>query len=141
MLFADDANHYKHGKDFTELLNSINNNMTRIAQWFLSNRLSVNLVKTEAMVLSRRKIIFPLPPVIMNNIALPYNFVFKFLGLFIDFKLTWKHHISVLKSKLSSVCDILYHIRDKIPCSIARLIYYNIAHPHLIYRNIMWSST
>ena len=77
----------------------------------------------------------------MNDTALPYNFTFKFLGLFIDYKLNWKHHISVIKSKLSSACGILYHIRNKIPPSIARLIYYNIAHPHLIYCNIVWSST
>ena len=141
ILFADDANHYEHGKEFDELLNSINNNLFFIARWFLANRLSVNLVKTEAIVLSRKNLVFPLPPVILNNVALPYNFIFKFLGLFIDFKLNWKHHIAVIRSKLSSACGILYHIRNQISRSIAKLLYHSIAHPHLIYCNIIWSST
>ena len=32
----------------------------------------------------------------------------KFLGVLIDDKLTWKHHISLLKSKLSKCCAVMY---------------------------------
>ena len=77
LLFADDANHYESGDDFFSLLNTINNNLSVISQWFLANKLAINLIKTEAMVLSRRTIYFPLPPVLLGNDPISYTHVFN----------------------------------------------------------------
>ena len=140
ILFADDANHYETGADFFEVLNQINTNLIQIAEWFLANKLAINLIKTEAMVLSRKQLWFPLPPVILSNEPVPYNYVFKFLGLLVDFKLNWKSHITAIRAKLSSVCGIIYRIRNKITRSIAKLVYNSIAHPHITYCNVIWAS-
>ena len=119
----------------------MNANLKLIANWFLANKLAINLVKTEAMVLHRKKIYFPLPPIILNNIPLVYSFTFKFLGLIVDNKLNWKYHISAITSKLSSVCGIMFRVKNRVTRSISKLIYNSLAHPHLIYCNIIWSST
>ena len=92
------------------------------------------------MVLSRKRIWFPLPPVILSGEPIPYNYVFKFLGLLVDFKLNWKNHITAVRAKLSSVCGIIYRIRNKITRSIGRLVYNSIAYPYLTYCNIIWAS-
>ena len=139
-LFADDANHYQSDENMFNLINSINHNISLVEQWFLANKLSINIIKTEAMLFSRKPIYFPLPPVILNNIEIPYNFTVKFLGLLIDFKLNWKTHIASIRSKLSSVCGVMYNVRNKIPTSVAKLIYNTIAHPHITYCNVIWSS-
>ena len=92
------------------------------------------------MLFSRKVIYFPLPILYLNESPIAYNYSFKFLGLYLDFKLNWKHHIHHLRSKLSSVCGILYSIRNKITREVAKLIYYSIAYPHLNYCNIVWTS-
>ena len=140
LLFADDANHYESGKDFFSLLETINYNLTLISQWFLANNLAINLIKTEAMLLSRRQMYFPLPPVVLGSDPIPYSHVFKFLGVVLDSKLTWKSHIAIIRSKLSSVCGILFQLKNKINTSVAKLIYNSIAQPHLLYCSVIWSS-
>ena len=139
-LFADDANYYKSGNDCFQLINIVNYNLKQLSAWFLANRLSLNYIKSEAMLFSRRNIFFPLPPIVIDNIPISYSHSFKFLGLILDTKLNWKKHIQSVRSKLSSACGIFYIIRNKISVSIAKTIYYGIVYPFLIYCNIIWSS-
>ena len=140
-LFADDANYYESSNSHEHLIDSVNTNIKHILQWFVSNRLSINVIKSEAMLFSRRNIYFPLRPILLNDIPIPYNYVFKFLGLLFDFKLTWKYHINLVRSKLSSACGIIYRIRKMISRCVAKTIYNSIAHPYLNYCNIVWSSS
>ena len=111
--------------------------MSIIADWFLANKLSINAIKSEAMVFTRKNIYFPLPPVTLADDFLPYNYSFKFLGLYLDFKLTWDSHLHWIRSKLASACGILFHIRNKISRYVARLIYLSICLPYLQYCNIL----
>ena len=92
------------------------------------------------MVFTRKNIVFPLPPIILSDIPLPYNYSFKFLGLYIDFKLSWNTHLKRIRSKLSSACGLLFRIRNKITRTVAKLIYNSICLPYLQYCNILWTS-
>ena len=92
------------------------------------------------MVLSRKPLYFPLPPIILSNNPLPYSYTYKFLGLLIDNKLNWKSHISTIRSKLASVCGIIYRIRNRIVQSISKMLYFSLAYPHIVYCSIIWSS-
>ena len=140
MLFADDATHYESGACYEDVLRSINHNLKLISEWFLANRLSVNVLKSESMVFCRRVIYFPLSPVLLNANPIPMSYVVKFLGLMIDFKLNFKSHIHKIQNSLSKACGILYQIRKRIPLQAAKLIYMAIALPYLNYCNTVWSS-
>ena len=140
LLFADDGNYYENSEDYSELINSVNNNLKYLIKWFVANRLAVNIIKTEAMLFSRKILYFPLQPIMLNETPISFNFTFKFLGLHLDFKLNWKFHIKFLCSKLSSVCGVLFRIRNKITQSIAKILYYSIVYPHINYCNIVWGS-
>ena len=39
---------------------------------------------------------------------------FKFLGVTIDTRLTWKLHITILASQLSRILAVIYKLRNKI---------------------------
>ena len=92
------------------------------------------------MVFTRRIIYFPLLPVIIQNKSISFSTTFKFLGVVLDFKLNWKAHIQRIQSKLSSACGIMYRLRNKVPRSVARLLYFSIAYAYLNYCNSIWSS-
>ena len=140
LLFADDATHYDSDYHYPTVLNRVNGALRVLEQWFLANRLSINILKTEAMVFTRRNIYFPLAPVIMQNNPISYSYSFKFLGVVLDFKLNWKAHISRVQSKLSSACGIMYRLRNRVTRSVARLIYFSIAYVYINYCNAIWAS-
>ena len=92
------------------------------------------------MLFTRKNLYFPLPPILLNATPIPYNFVFKFLGLLLDFKLTWKYHLHLIRTKLSSACGILYRLKNMVTREVAKSIYHGIAHPYINYCCIVWSS-
>ena len=53
-LFADDANYYKCGSDYNQLINSVNNNLKQLSKWFIANKLPLNYIKSEAMIFCRK---------------------------------------------------------------------------------------
>ena len=140
LLFADDANHYLSGKDPMTLIKQMNHDIKLIIAWLKSNRLSLNVIKTESMLLTRKNIHYPLPPILINNIPISYSHSIKFLGVIIDHKLNWKEQIRKIQSKLSNACGVMYNIRNKISINISRLIYLTLAFPYLNYCNVIWSS-
>ena len=139
-LFADDANHYMSGNNCFDLINQVNLNLIQLSKWFLANKLSLNHVKTEAMLFSRKILYFPMPPLVIDNTPLAYSFTFKFLGLLLDHRLNWKKHINHVRAKLASACGILYTLRNKLSLYVAKLIYYSIAYPYMNYCCIVWCS-
>ena len=141
LLFADDTTIYEIGHCYFELVTRINANLLQLKAWFVCNKLSLNVLKTEAMLFSRRVIYHPLPPIIFDEQPIPYSFKIKFLGFYLDPKLSWKEHIKVVRNKVSSVCGVLHSIRNQITLPVARLIYYTLAYPHFTYGNILWTST
>ena len=125
LLFADDANHFISGNDYNALIKQVNDDLKLITAWFRANNLSVNVIKTEAILFSRRPIYFPLPPILLNDNPIPICYSVKFLGVIIDMRLNWKNHIHRIQSKLSCVCGTLDSIRMSITISVAKLFYYS----------------
>ena len=93
------------------------------------------------MIHTRKNITFPLPPIFLDRVAIPYNFTFKLLGVIIDYKLTWKPHMQSMQKKLSSACGILWNLRNKINREVAKAIYFAIAYPYMHYCSIVWGNS
>ena len=140
ILFADDATVYERSICYFRAIESLNLKLFSISVWFLANRLSANVIKTQGMVFSKKNIQYPLPPLKLYGSPISFVHYFKLLGVFLDTKLTWNHHVKYIQGKLSRASGVLYTIRRKIPRSVARTIYLTIAYPYLIYGNIIWSS-
>ena len=47
----------------------------------------------------------------------------KFLGIFIDFNLKWKHHIDFISLKISKTIRILARLRQFVPTETLLMIY------------------
>ena len=54
-MFADDTNISFSGKTLTELENRMNNELVKVKAWLETNRLSLNVAKTEFMVVGSRQ--------------------------------------------------------------------------------------
>ena len=93
--------------DLDKLLRVINAELENIHMWFSVNRLSLNVAKTNYMFFGKRKLPVDIS-IKINKEVIKRVSVTKLLGVMIDDKLTWKHHIDLVKSKLSRSCAVMY---------------------------------
>ena len=65
----------------------------------------------------------------------------KFLGIYIDEKLSWQEHISYCKAKLSNALYAINRIRSFVPIKVLKSVYFALVYPHLMYGITLWGST
>ena len=65
----------------------------------------------------------------------------KFLGVYIDENITWKHHISTVCSKISKSIGVLYKAREILTKCNLKQLYFSFVHCYINYANIVWAST
>ena len=134
VLFADDTNIYKTGKQVTNIYEDMNKELQILADWFRANKLSLNISKTKCMLFCRSP-----RPENEENILTMYNTVIQqmkcvqFLGLHIDEKLDWHEHINKCKNKLTSALYVIKKVNSYLPVSALKTIYYTLVYPYLTY--------
>ena len=111
ILFADDTTILIEGNNLHSLINSLNNELEKLNIWLKSNKLSLNVSKTHYMVFHRsRRKIDHMDPLLDKSKIIQVRYT-KFLGVIMDDKLRWTHHISYIKNKISKGMGILLKAR------------------------------
>ena len=115
MLFADDTNIFVSGKSILEIEQTINVELKALSICFKLNKLSLNIKKTNFMIIkSRGKNVDPtLLNININNNKIQHVQFIKFLGIIIDEHLTWDHHIRYITGKLQKLPEsYVKHVTD-----------------------------
>ena len=76
----------------------------------------------------------------MNNKPPKQSTVAKYLGVFIDDKLSWAHHVQCLCKKISQKIRIFNKIRNYLSKKSLISLYYSFIYPHLLYGILTWGS-
>ena len=139
-LFADDTCLIFSAKTIEELQIVINREMRKIESWMSCNKLSINYKKTKYMLLQRQPNQTPFTLYINDNRIEQVN-CFKYLGVRIDDKLTWKDHIKYIEGKLSSACGAMYRLRQVVNQKCLRSFYFAHAYFFLQYAILAWHNT
>ena len=142
ILFADDSNVFISHKTYEGLFQLVNQELKKITEWFKSNKLSLNLNKTNYILFcSHRKKIPSCQGIIrVDNFQIPQAISVKFLGVHLDQHLTWNNHIAQIASKISKNTGILSHVAHILPTHVRLNLYYSLIHPFLSYCNMVWAS-
>ena len=137
-LFADDTFLSLSSQNLNQLKKKTNYEIKKIFNWLVANRLTLNIKKSQFMIISKRK------GIIKNSFRLKINGVslercssYKYLGLFIDEELTWKNHVKHVCQKISKACGIISKIRHCVDLKTMKIIYYALAYSYLRYCNIV----
>ena len=77
----------------------------------------------------------------LNGITLKRVENTKYLGIFIDEKLTWQVQIQYIINKLLKFCCIFSKLREIILSQILKTLYFSLVHPHLIYCIEIYANT
>ena len=140
--FADDTTVYIRGNNIPSLYVRMNADLCELTDWFYSNKLSLNVSKTNYMLFTKSRSIYSNEENLkMANIVINRTPCFKLLGVHIDEQLSWNHHIKYCHSKLRSAHYAFNKVKYVVPSDCLRMLYYSLVYPHLTYGIILWGST
>lgn len=149
LLFADDTTLQLSSSNIYELYNIANKELSIVSEWFKANKLTLNISKTKYILFRRSNMYADFPNLSLSIDNCPIERIgigcnessFKFVGVKIDEFLSWKDHITCLKSKLSSVTFALSKVKNLLPEKTKCLIYNSLFKSHLDYCNIAWGKS
>ena len=139
IIFADDTNIFYLDKNPNRLVSVINTELVKLSQWFKLNKLSLNVQKSNYMLFSNKKV--ATLPIKLDGVELARVTFTKFLGVIIDEKFTWIHHIETVKKKICKAIGSMYRIRDKVDNDSLLMIYNALILPYLMYCCELWGNT
>ena len=95
----------------TDLQNAVNLELRNLQRWLIANKLSLNIAKTEFMVIGSNQKIHTLSnnqiDIEIDGKSIKKVKEAKSLGLFIDEHLSWAKHIEEISKKISSAIGAL----------------------------------
>jgi len=157
-LFADDTKLVASNTDLVSLFDYVNIEFQKVVQYFRSNKLFLHPSKTKFILFSNSSLQnLDNLQIFMNNnnvnshnpdLITPIEQIttdctipaVRFLGIYIDPKLNFKYHLSLLNSKLSKALYFLRQAKNNLSFQGLKAVYYSLFHSHLVYCNIIWSS-
>ena len=140
-LFADDSTFSTSVENLTDSIQSINTELIKIQNWTLSNRLTINVEKTEMMCFTKKPIEVNDGLVFLSGEALRFSDNCTFLGVKLDTNLTFKNHVSHIMNKLSKNTGILYRIKNNLTTEARLNYYHSLLLPYMSFNVIVWGST
>ena len=128
------------------MFNLANAELCKISDWLNANKSSVNYDKTNYIIFQPDKYKENLIndnnySIIFNNHVIQRIFCTKYLGVFIDDKLSWKEHIKFLTNKINSVIGVLYRNCSLLPISCKRCSFFALVHSHLTHCIEVYANT
>ena len=83
-MFAGDKNLFISDSNIENLFETMNEELRKIATWFKTNKLSLNISKTKTFYKKKKDVPNILPPLHIDNVPIKRELVTKFLGVYLD---------------------------------------------------------
>ena len=74
----------------------------------------------------------------MKNRPIEYKQRANFLGILIDNKLSWSHHINAISTKMSKNTGILYKMKGILPQKAMLTLFHSFIQSHLNFCSLVW---
>ena len=143
-MYADDTSLCYQSSDINELNEAINNDLRQLDIWVQGNKLSLNIAKTNSMLVSTKQ---------KHNILKSRNEDLnlkirdndleiiqktKYPGVQIDNSLNWKEHIKTVSTKVSRAIGFLKHAKTFLRQETLKALCTGIVEPHFRYCCSVW---
>ena len=132
-MFADDCTLSMIDKNIDAIVSNCNAELARFESWAACNRLSLNSDKTKCLMVSNIHTLNDVGNIYLAGRDLEFVTSSKFLGIFLDSECRFDEHINYICNKVSKSIGILFRIRDFVPCSFLRTLYFSLIHPYFLY--------
>ena len=141
-MYVDDTNVTFSAAIVADLETQINSDLEHIDLWLKANKLSLNVAKTEFMIISSRQKLHSLNDYTINinvgGVQINQTNQSKSLGLIINENLSWKAHIHEISKKVSSGIGALKRVRPFVSLHTAIKVYKGLIKAHFDYCSAVW---
>jgi hypothetical protein len=140
ILFADDTNLFFSDKNIYVVESQVNNELRKLSEWFRSNKLSLNVSKTNFIVFGNKQfpVNFSQIKLVLDGNILERTDCAKFLGVYLDEKFKWTQHLNHISNKVSRGLGIMGRLMKILPPDVLKTLYFSLVYPYLSYCNIIW---
>ena len=128
-------------KTVADLKLAVTSELNNLTCWLRANKLSLNMAKTELMIIGSRQRLNAQCEEIdisIDDRTIKRVDHTKSLGLTIDAQLSWSKHVDEISKKVSSAIGALKRVRPFIPTDVAAQIYNALILPHFDYCSPVW---
>ena len=137
LLFADDTTIFCGHRNKNYLNWCLSEDLKIINDWFLANKLTLNLDKSHLLQFRKNTISIDLK---LNNVPIKGSDNVKFLGVHLDKDLKWIHHVNCLVNKLKRNLHLLCMSKKLLDTTSLKLVYHAHFESHLLYGLPIWGS-
>ena len=144
-MYTDDT-HLTYASDNVENIESyLNQDLGNIYSWLRANRLTLNMTKTEFLLIGSRQRQSSLtvsPALTINGVKVKQVTNTKSLGIIIDDRLDWSRqpYREKLIKKVASGIGAVKRVRHLVPQTTLKSIYQALIQPHFDYCNSVWGN-
>ena len=155
-LFADDTSGLLAGDSLPDLVDKMNIEIKKLANWFRANKKAVNIGKTKFIIfhpkskkveLNGKQIVYDnneigkrIDPLLIiplerfsNSHKDKNSRAYKLLGVYLDENLTFDYHVNFLSSKLTRSLFCIKRAKQFINSKSLKLLYFALIHSNLLY--------
>ena len=142
ILYADDTCVVLGGKSLETLITLMNQELHLLYIWLQSNKLTLNFQKTYYMIFHRARLKLQSTTIDlqMGDCNLNKANKLKYLGVIIDDTISWVHHITYIKNKISKGIGIMSKASKYLKRKSLLTLYYSYIYPYMIYCIEAWGN-
>lgn len=140
-LYADDTSLTYANNDINVINSRMNEDLANINIWLSANKLSLNMTKTEFLLMGSWQRLAHLngpPSLFIDGAPVKQVNCTKSLGVIIDSNLSWSEHIKMISKKISSGISAIKRVRSFVPRDTLLKAYNAIVQPHFDYCSVVW---
>lgn len=135
-LFADDTLLTTSADNIDDAITKLNEDLINLSQWLKYNKLKLNIDKTKYMIIGNKKLATP-SKVKIDGLCIEEVSTYKYLGVVLDNKMTFKHNLDYVAKKIAKKVGFLGRLSNKLTSSSILTIYKTIIAPHIDYCSTM----
>ena len=142
-IFADDTSIFSAVQDQFESAGKLNRDLVRISEWACQWKMSFNPDPSKQAVsvyFSKRGVPANAPNISFNNSPMVFFDSHKHLGLILDDKLTFDHHLREKIAKANKGIGVINKLRKFLPRNSLVTLFKAFVRPHLDYGDIIYDN-
>ena len=140
LLFADDTSIFYSDDDLNIVQSTLNEELVHVTEWLKANKLSLNVKKSNLINFINRGTTTKNITIKINDFEIKEVEYAKYLGVLIDNKLSYSHHITQVETKLRKGNAMLYKLRHFLTEDMIKDIYHAHIQSHINYGLSLWGT-
>ena len=138
--FADDTTLVHSHANKHYLRSCVMEDLLSIQDWFYANKLTLNLSKTVYLFFEHKSHTNTSLDLTLNGVTIPRKRQTKFLGVWVDDQLNWKHHMQNLTTQLSSWMGLVKRGKNLLSSHAKKVLYFGQVHSLITYGMSIWGT-